>query len=282
MDLTQRIKHSGWGFRSTTLRLLLLVSLTLTYCTFQAFAQKSNKRKTKDNTFVLVLDPGHGGKDTGAVGNGGREKDINLKVALRAGKLIQSQFPNVKVLYTRNNDTFIGLQQRATFANRNKANLFISIHTNSAKSTSASGTETYVLGLWRNEDNLRVAMKENESILLEDNYERTYQGFDPSSSESYIMFEMMQNAHLDKSIRIAQSIQSKLAQLPSPNRGVRQAGFLVIRETAMPSILIELGFISNRQEAEFLLSTQGQERIAKAIVDGFSNYYEAYIKDQNQ
>ena len=138
-----------------------------------ASAQKKGKSGAKKDSFVLVLDAGHGGKDTGAVGNGGREKDINLKVALATGEIIKKRYPEVKVLYTRSDDTFIGLQQRANFANRNKANLFMSVHTNSAQSSSAAGTETYVLGLWRTEDNLRVAMKENESILLEDNYERT-------------------------------------------------------------------------------------------------------------
>lgn len=246
-----------------------------------ASAQKKGKSGAKKDSFVLVLDAGHGGKDTGAVGNGGREKDINLKVALATGEIIKKRYPEVKVLYTRSDDTFIGLQQRANFANRNKANLFMSVHTNSAQSSSAAGTETYVLGLWRTEDNLRVAMKENESILLEDNYERTYQGFDPSSSESYIMFEMMQNVHQDKSIRLAQAVQGKLAKLPTSDRGVRQAGFLVIRETAMPSILIEVGFISNKKEAEFLLSSDGQNRLAQAIADGFASYYEAYNKSSS-
>ncbi|MBB6276191.1 N-acetylmuramoyl-L-alanine amidase family protein [Porphyromonas circumdentaria] len=236
------------------------------------FAQRKGKNK-----FTVVIDPGHGGKDAGAVAHGGREKDINLAVGLRVGEMISKRFPNVKVLYTRTTDVFIGLQQRANFANKNKADLFMSIHTNSAKS-SASGVETYVLGLWRNEDNLRVAMKENESILLEENYERTYKGFDPSSSESYIMFELLQNKHLDQSIEIAKAVQDQLGATSLINRGVRQAGFLVIRETAMPSILIELGFISNRNEAAFLLSQRGQQTLANAIVEGFGNYYKAYNK----
>lgn len=279
MSQTESIIHPK-GVHKSLLHLSysLFFLAILILSTSVASVQKKGKKGATTDSFVLVLDAGHGGKDTGAVGNGGREKDINLKVALAAGEIIKERYPKVKVLYTRSDDTFIGLQQRANFANRNKANLFMSIHTNSAQSSSASGTETYVLGLWRNEDNLRVAMKENESILLEENYERTYQGFDPSSSESYIMFEMMQNVHQDKSIRIAQAVQSKLAQLPSTNRGVRQAGFLVIRETAMPSILIEVGFISNKKEAEFLLSKEGQHRLAKAIADGFASYYEAYNK----
>ncbi len=272
MSQTENIalqKKGHKGLRRLFYTLLFLGMLLPSIPT--ASAQKKGKNGAKKDSFVLVLDAGHGGKDTGAVGNGGREKDINLKVALATGEIIKKRYPEVKVLYTRSDDTFIGLQQRANFANRNKANLFMSVHTNSAQSSSAAGTETYVLGLWRTEDNLRVAMKENESILLEDNYERTYQGFDPSSSESYIMFEMMQNVHQDKSIRLAQAVQGKLAKLPTSDRGVRQAGFLVIRETAMPSILIEVGFISNKKEAEFLLSSDGQNRLAQAIADGFAS-----------
>lgn len=255
-----------------TVRLCCLLLLIGGVGATSLWAQRGGK-----NRFTVVIDPGHGGKDAGAVAHGGKEKDINLAVGLRVGEMISKRFPNVKVLYTRKDDTFIGLQQRANFANKNKADLFMSIHTNSAKS-SASGVETYVLGLWRNEDNLRVAMKENESILLEENYERTYQGFDPSSSESYIMFELLQNKHFDQSIKIAKAVQDQLGATSLINRGVRQAGFLVIRETAMPSILIELGFISNRNEAAFLLSQRGQQTLSNAIVEGFSNYYKAYNK----
>lgn len=235
--------------------------------------------KHQSKQFKLVIDAGHGGKDTGAIGNGGREKDANLGVALLLEKKIKSRYKNVKVIMTRRTDKFIGLQERANIANRNKADLFISIHSNSAKNRQANGTETYVLGLWRTEDNLQVAMRENQSILLEDNYQVTYQGFDPRSSESYIIFEMLQNRHLSQSIEAAQEIQSRLAQLPlGPNRGVRQAGFLVIREIAMPGILIEMGFISNPSNARVLISSSGQDRIAEAICQGFGAYYENYVR----
>lgn len=257
----------------TILYTILVVAFTL-LLPMNAIAKKGDKEK-----FVVVIDAGHGGKDTGAVANGGKEKDINLAVSLKVGKLISQRFPNVTVIYTRKDDTFIGLYQRAKLANKKKANLFISIHTNSAKSSSASGVETYVLGLWRNDDNLQVAMKENESILLEENYELNYQGFDPASSESYIIFELLQNKYLEQSIKVAQSVQKELSRLPLINRGVRQAGFLVIRETAMPSILIELGFISNRSDAQFLLSDSGQKKLANAIVEGFGEYYRIYNKN---
>ncbi len=255
-------------------RFFIALMLLLTGVSLPSALQAQRNKKER---FTVVIDPGHGGKDAGAVAYGGKEKDINLAVGLRVGEMIAQRFPNVKVLYTRKDDTFIGLQQRANFANKNKADLFMSIHTNAARSA-ASGVETYVLGLWRNEDNLRVAMKENESILLEENYERTYQGFDPSSSESYIMFELLQNKHIDQSIKIAQAVQTQLGKTALVDRGVRQAGFLVIRETAMPSILIELGFITNKSEAAFLLSAHGQRALSNAIVEGFGNYYKAYNK----
>ncbi len=263
--------------KRTIIRGLLLQLICLLFLSCGT-SKKLHAQRGKTKQFVVVLDAGHGGKDAGACANHGREKDINLAVALRVGKKISQRFPNVKVLYTRKRDVFIGLKERARFANRNKADLFISIHTNSAKSRSASGIETYVLGLWRTEDNLRVAMQENKSILLEDNYKKTYQDFDPSSSESYIMFETLQNKHLEQSINVAQAIQNELKHVGAVNRGVRQAGFLVIRETAMPSILIELGFITNRSESRRILSKSGQNRLASAIVKGFGNYYRSYNK----
>lgn len=224
-------------------------------------------------TFTLVIDPGHGGRDAGACRNGGMEKNINLSVSLEVARLIKQEYPEVRVLMTRNSDRFLGLMERARFANRNKADLFISIHTNSAEGSSAQGAETFVLGLHRSADNLRVAMKENESILLEDNYQEKYQGFDPNSTESYIIFDLMQNVNLQQSISVASDVQKSLVAIGRPNRGVRQAGFLVIRETAMPAILIELGFISNRAESRYLLSSLGQKELAKAIATGFGKFY---------
>lgn len=223
--------------------------------------------------FVLVIDAGHGGKDSGAVCNGVKEKDINLAVASLVKQKVNTSFPDVKVVMTRSTDTFIALNERARIANRNNADLFISIHTNSAKATSASGTETYVLGLWRTEDNLRVAMRENKVIELEENYKLTYQGFDPNSAESYIQFELMKDKNLDRSIDAARFIQNNLARLSLPNRDVRQAGFLVIREISMPGILVELGFVTNASDRSFLSSSEGQEKLAAAITKGFGQYY---------
>lgn len=228
--------------------------------------------------FVLVLDAGHGGKDTGATSYGVREKDINLAVTQRIAQRIKTTFPEVKVIMTRDCDEFIPLKERARIANKNGADLFISIHTNSAKSTSANGTETYVLGLWRTEDNLRVAMRENQVIELEENYEVTYQGFDPNSVESYIQFEMMKDKNLDSSIDLARAVQKNLARLPLQNRDVRQAGFLVIREISMPGILIELGFVSNGSDRAFLNSDKGRDRLADAITSGFGEFYQRYKK----
>lgn len=261
-------------------RLLYTAFLLCVGCFLCSFSLSAQKRGSK--SFTLVLDPGHGGKDAGACANKGKEKDINLAVALEVKRLLKEQFPEVKVMMTRSTDVFIGLRERTQFANRNKADLFISIHTNSAPSRTAQGIETYVLGLGdsRMEANLRVAMRENESILLEDNYSVKYQGFDPSSTESYIMFEMMQNLHLAQSIEIADLVQKAFKELQRPNRSVRQAGFLVLRETAMPAILIELGFITHPEEAAYMLGTHGQTQLARSIVKGFAKYYKKHCNDK--
>ena len=183
---------------------------------------------------------------------------------------------------TRSTDEFIGLRQRANFANKKKANLFISIHTNSAKNKSASGTETYVLGLRRANDNLEISKRENQVILLEKNYKETYEGFDPNSTESYIIFEFMQNAHLNTSIEVASEVQRSFVKLRRGNRSVRQDAFLVLRETSMPSLLIELGFITNEAESEYLASQSGQQELAQGIAEGFSRYYKKQIRSSLQ
>lgn len=202
-----------------------------------------------------------------------REKDVNLAVALLVRDNIKQLYPHVNIVMTRSDDRFIALHERAKIANRKNADLFISIHANAARSAQASGTETYVLGLWRTEDNLRVAMRENQVIELEENYEATYHGFDPNSVESYIQFELMKDQHLDKSILAATCIQSRLGRLPLVNRDVRQAGFLVIREISMPGILIELGFLTNTKDRAYLNSKKGQRALAEAITTGFGEYY---------
>ena len=232
----------------------------------------------QQKTYTVVIDAGHGGHDAGACAFGRKEKDINLAVALLTRKYIEQAHPEIKVYMTRSTDVFVGLQQRANFANKKKADLFISIHTNSASSSKASGTETYVLGLRRANDNLEVSKRENQVILLEKDYKETYEGFDPNSTESYIIFEFMQNVHLATSIDVASEVQKSFVKLGRGNRSVRQGPFLVIRETAMPSILIELGFITNKAESDYLASERGRKELAQGIADGFSRYYEKYVR----
>lgn len=227
------------------------------------------------NNYVIVIDPGHGGKDSGAIRSGYKEKDINLGVALVLGELIEKNMPDVKVVYTRKEDAFVALDKRADIANKAKANLFISIHTNStaAKKTTASGADTYILGLSRSEENLEVAKRENSVILLEDDYTTKYEGFDPNSPESYIIFEFMTNKYRDQSLDFAGYVQRDFKKVAKrQDRGVREAGFLVLRKTSMPSVLIELGFINNDNEAKFLSSKSGQRIMATSIFSGFKDY----------
>ena len=225
------------------------------------------------NAFTVVLDAGHGGHDAGAVGAFSKEKNINLKYALEVGDLIKKNHPDVKVIYTRNKDVFVNLNERARIANRAKADLFISIHTNSSKNKSAHGMETFTLGASKSKENMEAAMLENSVILLEDNYEKKYEGFDPNSTDSYIMFEFMKDQYMDRSIHCADLIQSNMINAAKRNnRGVRQAGFLVLRATTMPSILIELGFISNKEEEKFLNNSSNQTKVCKAIYQGFADY----------
>jgi len=227
--------------------------------------------------FTVVIDPGHGGKDPGAVTSQGYEKAINLAVALKLGELITANHKDVKVIYTRKTDVFIELYERAAIANRNKADLFISIHTNSVKNRSkVQGAETYTLGLDKTEENLEVAMRENSVIMLEDNYRQRYGGFDPTSTESYIIFEFMQNRNMEQSVALASDIQKSFAAAKRIDRGVRQAGLWVLRETGMPGVLVELGFISNKQEEQYMRSTAGQNQLAKAIYSAFKTYYQRH------
>lgn len=255
----------------TFLYINLLIALFLTLPVVQA----------KEKTFTVVIDAGHGGKDPGARGTVIDEKVINLAVALKLGDKISANHDDVRVLYTRKTDRFIELDERANIANRNKADLFISIHTNSVKKGStARGTETYTLGLARTDENLAVAMRENSAILLEDNYLQKYEGFDPNSSESYIIFEFMQNKHMEQSIGLASEIQKCFTSANRGDRGVRQAGFLVLRKTSMPSVLVELGYISNREEERFMKSSDGQNKLASALSDAFTKYKKEYDRKQ--
>lgn len=228
----------------------------------------------KGKDFVVVIDSGHGGHDPGAVGKRGREKNINLNVALKVGRLIQNNCNDVKVIYTRKTDVFIPLDRRAQIANNAKADLFISIHTNSvARGKTVRGTETYTLGLHRTEENLEVAKKENSVILIEDNYEQRYAGFNPNSSESYIIFEFVQDKNMEKSVKLATLIQRQFKNTAKRiDKGVHQAGFLVLRATSMPSVLVELGYISTPDEEQYLLSDAGTTALSNSIYKAFLNY----------
>ena len=231
-------------------------------------------------SFTLVIDAGHGGHDAGALGTFSKEKNINLNVALAFGRLVERNCPQVKVIYTRKTDVFIPLHQRADIANRNKADLFISIHTNALpKGARATGLETYTLGMHRASDNFDVAKRENSVILIEKDYKLHYEGFDPSSSESYIMFEFLQDKNMAQSVELARLVQKRTcAAAARPNKGVKQAGFLVLRETSMPSCLIELGFISTPSEEQFLNSDEGVANMGRGIYQAFCEYLAKYDK----
>lgn len=225
--------------------------------------------------FVVVIDAGHGAHDAGAVNRKLKikEKDINLKTALKLGEMIEKNCPDVKVVYTRKKDVFVELHRRAQIANNAKADLFISIHTNSVAKGTVRGAETYTLGMARAEENLAVAKRENEVILLESNYQTTYKGFNPNSSESYIIFEFMQDANMSQSVSFAKKVQSQFRNNSKRiDKGVKQAGFLVLRETSMPSVLIELGFISTDDEAQYLISEKGSSSMAQSIYRAFVSY----------
>ena len=228
--------------------------------------------------FTLVIDPGHGGHDVGAMGKFSKEKDINLRTALAFGKYVERNCNDVKVIYTRKTDVFVTLHGRAEIANKAKADLFISIHTNSLPGKKISrGLETYTLGMHRAADNLDVAKRENSVILVEKDYKKHYEGFDPNSSESYIIFEFLQDHNMAKSVELAKLVQSNVcATANRPNKGVKQAGFLVLRETSMPSCLIELGFISTSDEERFLNNETHVDEMARGIYQAFVKYKNHY------
>ncbi len=232
-----------------------------------AFADRQGYVRT------VVIDPGHGGKDPGAIGAKSKEKDIVLAIALKLGGYIESNFDDVEVIYTRTTDEFIGLNRRAQIANENKADLFISIHCNSAANSRAYGSETFVMGLHRSQENLEVAKKENAAILYEEDYLETYSGYDPNSPEANIIFSMYQNIYLNQSLAMASLIQDQFRDRAGRHdRGVKQAGFLVLYNVTMPGILVEAGFLSNAQEEKYLMSEMGQAHIASAIFRAFRDY----------
>ncbi len=252
--------------KTSQLKLFVLV-----FIGFVLIASTPLKQELVKSKFIVVLDAGHGGKDPGNRGGGFHEKDIALSIVLKVGQELKKN-PNIKVIYTRDTDVFIPLDQRAKIANDAKADLFISVHCN-AHSSQAFGTETFVLGLHKNQSNFEIAKKENSVIFLEENYDVTYDGFDPNSPESYIGMMIMQEEYLDQSILLADFVQKKFTNDLSRNdRGVKQAGFLVLHQTYMPSVLIETGFLTNSSEGPFLNSNTGQSKIASAIVDAVTDY----------
>ena len=222
---------------------------------------------------VVVIDAGHGGKDHGTSGRIIKEKDVALKIALKLGNYIEKNVPGVKVIYTRKDDRYLSLDERADLANKHKADLFICIHANANPNNRAFGTETYVMGLHKDEGNLSVAKRENSVILLDENYEERYEGFDPNSPESYILFTLTQSAYQASSLSFAQKVEDQFKKrVGRVSRGVKQAGFLVLWRTAMPSVLIETGFLSNSLEEKFLATAEGQDLIASGIYRAFKEY----------
>lgn len=248
-------------------RLIVLSILSIpVFYSFKSPAQHSYKLET------IVIDAGHGGKDPGCSGKLSKEKDIALQVSLELGRIIEENLPGVKVIYTRKTDKFIELHERANIANRNNADLFVSIHCNAGPHY-FRGSETYTMGLHKTQGNLNVAMRENKSILQEEDYLDNYEGFDPESTEGYILFSLMQNAYLDNSLNVASKVESQFKNRVSRHsRGVKQAGFLVLWKTMMPSILVELGFLTNEKEEAFLLERKNQVYMASGIYRAIKAY----------
>ena len=229
---------------------------------------------------TVVIDAGHGGHDPGAINGKIYEKNITLSVAKRLGEMIKSHYPEVRVIYTRSDDRFVELYRRAEIANKNNADLFISLHVNSAADRSARGHETFVMGQDKNSDNLEICQLENSVIVLEDDYTSNYQGFDPGNPESYIIFSLLQNAHLEQSLDFATLVQNRADSGPvANNRGVKQANFLVLWKCTMPAVLIEMGFISNTNDMRTLTDKNSQQRIASNIFKAFQAYKKSYDTD---
>lgn len=256
--------------------LFLLFSLFFVFFLMQGQNDQAVKFKT------VVIDAGHGGKDSGAQGKIAMEKDIVLSIALKVGAYVEKNMPGVNVVYTRTTDVFVPLDERAEIANKAKADLFVSIHGNSISNPKIYGAETFVLGLHRSQENLEVAKKENSVIILEDDYSTKYEGFDPTQPESYIIFELMQNVYLDQSILAASLVQNQFEhRVGRHNRGVKQAGFLVLRKTSMPGILVEVGFLSNAKEEKYLITDEGQTYLASGIFRAIREYKEKFEARNN-
>ena len=246
---------------------ILLVFITAAVCSsFLPHIKKAGLR-------TIVIDAGHGGHDPGCQYGGKKEKDITLAIALKLGKIIKENLTDVNVIYTRSDDRFVELWERANIANKNGADFFISIHVNANEKQSACGTETYTMGLHKSQDNLEVAKRENAVVLMEDDYSKRYDGFDPKSPEANIIFSMYQNVHLDQSLRFASKVEKQFRnETKRLSLGVKQAGFLVLWKTTMPSVLIETGFLSNDSERKFLCSENGQDALAQGIFAALKEY----------
>ena len=260
---------------AANMRKSILYTASLLLSLWSVFPLLTTAATAGAKKFTVVIDAGHGGHDPGAIGKNAKEKNINLNVALKLGRLIQSGCTDTKIIYTRSTDVFVPLHQRAEIANNAKADLFISIHTNSvaSRNSQVQGTETYTLGLHRTQENLEVAKKENSVILIEDDYKKQYAGFNPNSAESYIIFEFLQDKYMAQSVSFAKQIQRQFRQTAGrTDKGVHQAGFLVLRETSMPSVLIELGYITNPSEEAYLQSDNGSSSLARSIYEAFLRY----------
>jgi N-acetylmuramoyl-L-alanine amidase len=256
----------------TGLRFPVLI-ITLAIYSFITFSLAAQDNETGYKLKTVVIDAGHGGKDPGSPGKLTYEKDVVLAIALKLGRLIESELPGIKVIYTRKTDEFIPLHQRADIANENKADLFISIHANGNPNSQVTGTETLVLGLHRAGENFEVAKRENSVILMEADYHTRYEGFDPNSPESYIIFSLMQNLYFEQSINMAALVEDQFRERAQrKDRGVKQQGLLVLAQTSMPGILIETGFITNPEEEKYLMSEEGQDVISSAIFRAFRDY----------
>ena len=250
--------------------IILLVNLTL--FSFNVFSNGINNNKLK----TIVIDPGHGGKDPGTLGTkrySKYEKDIALSVSLKLGNYISNSFPDIKVIYTRKEDVFLELNERTRIANKSNADIFISVHCDGFTNSKANGASVFVMGMSKLKANLDVAMRENAAMYLEDNYKQKYDGFDPKSAESYIVFSLMQNTYLDQSLQLAEYVEEQFAYKANrKSRGVKQAPFYVISRTNMPSILVECGFLTNPKEEDYLQTDEGQNQIAMSIFEAVKNY----------
>lgn len=276
-----------------------IVFLLTLFCSEDTFAHQNKRSKHEKNTLearffttilpehahddkqILVLDAGHGGHDPGCQGKHSKEKDIALKIALQLRDHLKATRPDIRVYMTREQDIFLPLHERIAIANRKKADLFISIHCNYAGNPHVCGTETFVMGLHRAEDNLNVAKRENEAVLLEDDFDKNYDGYDPNSPLGHILLSTFQNIFLNESIQLADHVEKAFIGHQRKSRGVKQAGFVVLREATMPSILIESGFLSNAKEEKYLISNSGQAEIARGIGSAVTAYFPSIISKKN-